>query len=59
MKITVISWRDNMKRILGFVLGAALAWALYTLYQRLSPSRKRFLAYLARQVPYLPLRYTV
>ncbi len=48
-----------MKRILGFVLGAALAWALYTLYQRLSPSRKRFLAYLARQVPYLPLRYTV
>jgi hypothetical protein len=29
------------------------------MYQRLSPSRKRFLAYLIRQVPYLPLRYSV
>lgn len=48
-----------MKRFLRFCFGVALAWGLFIAYQRLSPSRKRFLAYLARQVPYMPLRYSV
>ena len=48
-----------MKKLLRFLLGVALAWGLYTLYQQLPPSRKRFLAYLARQIPYMPLRYSV
>ena len=48
-----------MKRIFWFLLGAALASALVILYRRLPQGQKRYLAYLAKQAPYIPARYFV
>ena len=45
------------KRRFWFRIGIILAFLLVYGYSRLSVSKKRYIAYLLRNLPYLPARY--
>jgi hypothetical protein len=48
-----------MKRRFWLRLTVLIAFGLVYAYSRLSDSKKRTIAYLVRQIPYLPARYFV
>jgi hypothetical protein len=48
-----------MKKTIWFILGVLLALIVIMGYKRLPESKKRYIAYVAEQIPYLPARYFV
>jgi hypothetical protein len=48
-----------MKSVRWFIFGIAFAALLVFIYTNLSESQKRYLAHIAKQIPFLPARYFV
>ncbi len=48
-----------MKKTIWFILGVLLALIVIMGYKQLPESKKRYIAYVAEQIPYLPARYFV
>jgi hypothetical protein len=48
-----------MKKRFWLRLSILIGFGMVYAYSRLSDSKKRYIAYLVRQIPYLPARYSV